>query len=103
MKRIILISTLILAACGEQGDQYAFDGSEFERRDQRVIVIEHDNVAALRRDAPDAAQREGRNLYGYSLIYPDRCEIHVADLKQPDNRTWLGHEMTHCVYGRWHG
>ncbi|MEW4468995.1 hypothetical protein AB1K62_14305 [Parasphingorhabdus sp. JC815] len=103
MRRIIILAApALLASCGQAGDGYAFDGAEFERRSQPVTVVEHASLHDLRAAAPDEAHVQGRDLMGFSYLRPDGCEIHVTDLRKSAARSWLGHEMTHCVYGRWH-
>ena len=103
MFRGIAFAGLIgLSACGESPDGYTFDGAEFERRQQPVTVVEHASLRDLKRAAPDEAHVEGRELMGFSYLRSDGCEIHVGDLRKSAARAWLGHEMTHCVYGRWH-
>ena len=102
MRRVVALAALALAACGESPDGYTFDGAEFERRQQSVTVVEHASLGDLKRAAPDEAHVEGRELQGFSYLRSDGCEIHVTDLRKSAARSWLGHEMTHCVYGRWH-
>ena len=102
MKPLTLLLSLALASCGQPSDGYAFDQAEFERRSQAVTVIEHPTLAEMRRAAPAEALVDGRALHGFSYLRPSGCEIHVTDLRAAEARLWLGHEMTHCVYGRWH-
>lgn len=102
MRRLILAATLALAGCNKAPDGYTFEQAEFERRTQSVTVIEHSTLAALRAAAPAAALSADRDLMGFSYLRPTGCEIHVTALKGGEARAWLGHEMTHCVYGRWH-
>lgn len=104
MLRLIGIATLplFLASCGADADGYDFTGAEYEKRMQDVAVVEHVTMRDLRRAAPAAAHVEGRELMGFSYLRSDGCEIHVGDLRKSAARAWLGHEMTHCVYGRWH-
>ena len=102
MHRVVALAVLALASCGESPDGYTFDGAEFERRQQPVTVVEHASLRDLKHAAPAAAQTQGRELQGFSYLRPDGCEIHVSDLRKSAARVWLGHEMTHCVYGRWH-
>lgn len=102
MKRLVLGFALILAGCNQAPDGYVFEKAEFERRTQPVTVIEHSTLTALRDAAPKEALQANRDLMGFSYLRPTGCEIHVTILKGGEARAWLGHEMTHCVYGRWH-
>ena len=102
MRFAIMPILLFLAACGQSPDGYEFEHREFERPSQYVTVVEHDTLESLRNEAPAEAFDDERELYGFSYVGPSSCEIHVADLQSSDARMWLGHEMTHCLYGRWH-
>lgn len=102
MRFAIMPILLFLAACGQSPDGYTFEQEEFDRRSQTVTVVEHPTLTALHQAAPEEALTDGRDLQGFSLIRPGTCEIHITDLRKSDARMWLGHEMTHCIYGRWH-
>lgn len=44
-------------------------------------------------------------VWGWYGIHEGVCEIHVLELKSVNNdpRMWTwGHELAHCVYGRYH-
>ena len=98
----VMAALLLVASCSEGQDGYTFETAEFERREQPVLVIEHATLRELRSAAPASAIVEGRELMGFSYLRTNGCEIHVTDLRKSAARAWLGHEMTHCVYGRWH-
>ena len=102
MRVLILGLSLALEACGQSPDGYEFGEPEFERTEQPIKVVEYASIAALRAAAPVQTEQSDRDLYAFAYIWPDRCEIHVAPVRDSDARMWLGHEMTHCVFGRWH-
>lgn len=97
-----LIPALLLAGCGEAADGYQFEGKEFERPRPGIEIVTHRSVAELRAAAPASAQAEGRELMAWAVIRPDGCTVHVVDPSAAWKPEWLGHEVAHCVWGRWH-
>ncbi|NIP24147.1 MAG: hypothetical protein GWO38_10090 [Phycisphaerae bacterium] len=50
-----------------------------------------------------AKKRE--RAYGFAVIHGNVCELHLMELRAehgPVITDW-GHELSHCVYGDWHG
>ena len=107
MKRLAALAALALAACQQQGaDGYAFERGEFDRNEIAVTVVEHPSLADLRADAARRGVRDGnREIMAFGLVSTDRpaCEIHIVDPAQDYRPEWIGHELTHCIRGRWHG
>ncbi|GAA4827555.1 hypothetical protein GCM10023232_27350 [Sphingosinicella ginsenosidimutans] len=107
MRLIAILATLMLAACQQQGaDGYAFERSEFDRREIVVTVVEHPSLADLRADAARRGVSDGnREIMAFGLVAADRpaCEIHIVDPARDYRPEWIGHELTHCIRGRWHG
>lgn len=92
----------LLAGCNAP-DGYRFDEKEFERTPVTVSIVTHETVADLRAAAPPAATvGEDHDLMAWSEIRGSRCEIHVVDPAVAYQPEWLGHELAHCVWGRWH-
>lgn len=102
-KMIAVAVALLLAGCAQQGaDGYQFDDMEFERPAPNITVVTHPSLAMLRAEAPEGAVEQGRNLYAWSYISRDACEIHVVDPRVAYQPEWIGHEAAHCIWGRWH-
>lgn len=93
---------LLLSACGQSSDGYRFETAEFERESPGVRVVVHASLAELRKAAPANAQVKGRDLYAWSYITRDACEMHIVDPRISYQPEWIGHETAHCIYGRWH-
>lgn len=84
-------------------DQYSFERKEYTQVAPIISVVEHPSLTDLRRSAPAAAQlHSDRELMAYSILNGDRCEVHIVDPAVQYAPEWMGHEFTHCVYGRWH-
>ena len=103
MKRLAILTVLLLAGCGESSDGYQFGPKEFERNPTEITIVTHPSLADLRAKAPkEAAQPENRELMGWSIIRAGGCEVHIVDPDVAWQPQWLGHEAAHCVWGRWH-
>lgn len=104
MKQLAFL-LLLLAGCDQGGaaDGYRFGQKEFDRTRPAITIVTHPTIADLRAKAPKAAQQpEGRDLMAWSIIRPDGCEVHVVDPARSYQPQWIGHEVAHCVWGRWH-
>lgn len=93
---------LFLAGC----DSVASDGYRYERGEagpvRKIVIVEHGSLVELRSAAPGAAAVEGRELMAWSLLNGERCEVHVVDPVVKYMPEWIGHEIVHCLKGRWH-
>lgn len=107
MKKFLAACALaLLASCGEApaADGYTFEQEEFFRPAQPIEIVAYDSVADLRRAASKLVKLDdGRELMAFGLIHPDKCVIHMVKPSADYQPEWIGHELTHCVYGRWHG
>ena len=69
----------------------------FENQELRITTILYQDREDLKEAHPD-------NIYssGFATLYPEdkECEIHA--LEGTDIEKTLGHELMHCLYGRWH-
>ncbi len=102
MKRAAL-ALLLLAGCGQGSDSYTFERKEFDRPQPSITIVTHPTLADLRAKAPASAKsHSGRALFAWSIIRPTNCEVHVVDPAKDWRHEWIGHEVAHCVWGRWH-
>lgn len=102
-----ICSALLLIGCdgGAGADGYRFDRAEFERSQVTVTVVTHGGSAELRQAAAQMGVRaEGRRLMAFGLVDAARpaCTIHIVDPARGYRPEWIGHELTHCIRGRWH-
>ena len=105
MKRLVLVvATVLLAGCG----RVATDGHVFMKSappvntSMRLTVVTHSTVADLRKHSRGVAVDPSRRLMAFAVVRNGVCEIHTIDPKIIYEPEWLGHELTHCIYGRWH-
>ena len=110
MYRLIAVGllALLLGACeGQNGsDGYRFGAAEYERDRIAVTIVQHDDRAAFLASARlhKVKTAEGSSLQAFTLISPDKpkCEIHIQRIATHYRPQWLGHELAHCIHGRWH-
>lgn len=105
MKRASLLfaSSVSLASCGQAEDGYRFERKEFERAQPAITIVTHPTIADLRAKAPAGAkQTKDRDLMAWSVLRSTGCEVHIVDPARSYQPIWLGHEVTHCVWGRFH-
>ncbi len=95
---------LTLSACNSE----AADGYRFERKDTEhlapdIVFVLHRNLSDLRRAAPEGTvDPETTNLMAWSKLAGNKCEVHIIDPQVSYQPEWIGHETTHCVWGKWH-
>ncbi len=100
-----ILPLLALAGCeGTTGaDGYRFGEAEFERDQVSVTLVQYDSesafIAAARREN---SYKEGIEAFGIVSKSRPECEIHVLRVADHYRPEWLGHELTHCIHGRWH-
>ena len=102
MKRLALL--LVLAAC-EPADGYRFEQRERSTDAVQVHVIEHSDHASLLSAAQAiGATEDGRETMAFALLAADgrSCTIHVVAPERQWSPEWYGHELGHCLWGRWH-
>ncbi|RIA37465.1 hypothetical protein DFR49_3350 [Hephaestia caeni] len=104
---VILVAVILLTACNQRGDDgYAFERQEFNRTHLSVTIVTHPSLADLQRAGGDAGADpgSGRELAAFSTLSATSpaCTIHIVDPHVRYEPQWLGHEMAHCIYGRFH-
>lgn len=111
MKRLAFLALALLAGCDQQpaADGYDFGRKEFTHPAPAIKIVIHKSIEDLRASAPgntiaDTAA-EGRVLMAYSIMHPGgigTCTVHIVDPAVSYQPEWIGHEVAHCIWGRWH-
>ncbi len=114
----VLVS--LVAACPasarprEAADGYVFGDAEFVRTEFKVTIVEYDDAAAVTEAAieagalvaPTVSGSYGRvvrtRVFAWSRLRDGTCEIHILKPAVRYQPELLGHELAHCIYGRWH-
>lgn len=87
------------------GDGYTLDRKEYVQTRLDVRIVEHASYRELLAAMPNGGPpRRTRKVQAWSNISPDGyCEIHIVDQAVSYTPEAIGHELAHCIYGRWHG
>jgi hypothetical protein len=94
---------LLLAGCNQSAaDGYRFERAEWFRSEQTLAVVAHPNLEELRKAADKAGAKGEGKIMAWGAIGKDRCTIHIVDPVKGYAPEYIGHEVTHCIYGRWH-
>lgn len=99
----LLAPTATFAKSGDDG--FRFTQKEWERTRFTVEVVVHPDLRSLR----TTAIREGAEFQGdiaaFSKVNTNPnapCRIHMVDPTKYFHRKYIGHELLHCMFGRWH-
>lgn len=106
----IFLATIILASC-EPGPQRGKDGYYFEQETFVRHQFSVDIVIAKDQEELNELARvhgikiaEGREAGAFARLEMSRphCTIYTIDPREIYIPEFLGHELTHCMYGSWH-
>lgn len=108
MRAVTPLTLLLLAACDGgasrvAADGYAFGEPEYTQETFTVTMVQYDSDSSFTAAAREyGADKEGLQAFG--LLSRDRqsCEIHIRRIADAYRPEWLGHELAHCIHGRWH-
>ena len=109
MKKSILaiLTVLLLASCDpapkKGADDYAFESKEYEKSTLTIEFVvlknqkEFDQAAAI--NAPGV---EGLQAFGVIQPSTNFCTLYIKDPEWEYVPEFIGHEVAHCIWGRWH-
>ena len=94
-------------------DTYAFDYREFQLNDIHIKMVYYNNIEELllyvKKYKPKILEFNDKNrtlrafaIYGQAGK-EKICTIHIVNPSIKYEPEFLGHEMTHCLFGRFHG
>lgn len=94
-------------------DEYRFEKKEYEHTELTVkIVVARSREEFAKLQAAHGLRQETVTATGnkyqteaFSVLHPrDReCIIFIKDPEWNYQPEYIGHELAHCVWGRWHG
>lgn len=115
MKHILILLTVLLVSCGDGSsnkkgaDGYYFEKETFKRTKFEIELILLNSPAEVSAEVKKRIQQvagsvETKNVAAFSIIRDSdtKCTIYTVDPKIVYEPEWLGHELTHCIYGVWH-
>ena len=109
-----LITTFLIAAAVsgfqlsdslKSADGYQFAGKEFDNTDTKIEFVIHPSYRDLRKSARDSGIENNKSVMAFSTLTGHdykRCVVHIIDPNVSYAPEYIGHEIVHCIYGRWH-
>lgn len=106
---VILIGAL--SSCGGKrsnigADGYYFEEESFTRLQTNVNVVLVKNQSEMQKLIDEHPQKiiPGRQILAFSVLSmkESSCTIYMIDPKVNYQPELIGHEFTHCLYGKWH-
>lgn len=76
-----------------------------ENVDLRVVLYPDVKQLHAAYKAKGGVAKKRERAYGFAILQGDKCELHLLELRSEYGQVmedW-GHELSHCVYGDWHG
>lgn len=90
-------------AARERGaDAFYFDKKDYTRDEFTVRVVYYDNLRILKRAYQNFGGSHGGTIYSFSVDRNGVCEIHTMDPEVWYIPQYVGHEVMHCVHGKFH-
>lgn len=109
-KRLLAITSillLILTGCDpapkKGADGYAFETKEYEKTELSITFV----ILKDQKEFDDAARMYAPGVQGlqaFGRIQPDtnNCTLYIKDPTWQYSPDFIGHEVAHCIWGRWH-
>lgn len=101
----LFLSIGLLVSCEKTSpygsDNYTFEKKEWDNKNLSIVVVTHPTYNSLRQSGP--AAKQGQELMAWAKVSENgSCEIHIVDPAVSYKPEYMGHELAHCIYGRWH-
>ena len=104
---IVLLWSGLLLSCDRNPtsgkDDYTFEVKEYSKDTVTITVKVFASTAELQKFAKDN-NINAENLAAFGKLYPseNKCTIFVVDPINTYEPEFIGHEVAHCFWGRWH-
>lgn len=84
-------------------DDYVFEGKEFEHLGFSVKIVPIPSESKFD-ELKETFMPGADGLQAFSTLNPttNACTIYIKDPLWKYSPEWIGHEMSHCIWGRWH-
>jgi|TARA_R110000803_G_scaffold183188_1_gene245539 hypothetical protein len=102
---ILLLQSITNQGSNTGADRYRFEVKEYEKTSLEVEIVisaniqEFNNYAKQYLDGP-----QDKNIQAFGRLFPstNKCIIYVRDPEWDYAPEFIGHELAHCIWGRWH-
>lgn len=108
MKKVLaILSILILAGCEpapkKGADDYLFESKEYEKTNLNIEFVILRNQSEFDQAAKQYANGvQGLEAFGILIPSENRCILYIKDPEWQYVPEFIGHEVAHCIWGRWH-
>lgn len=96
----------LLVSCDSNqvgADGYKFESKEFERTDiPLTVIVISDDKEFKRLKQQYAPNVPGLQAFGIINLQSNACTVFIKDPEWKYEPEWIGHEVSHCIWGRWH-
>ncbi len=105
---LILFSLCFLTSCDtpEAKDGYTFEEKQFERTESSVNIVLLDSRLDLLQKGWELGIPKvlDKKLVAFSRVSlkSNKCTIYIIDPQEEYQPEFLGHELAHCLWGKWH-
>ncbi len=114
VKKALLVSACFIGLVAATGanplrglDGYGFNKKEFVQDTVQVTLVTYEtqddfNKAYSKTNGENVPRGRELNAFATFNKANKTCEIHTIDPSVRYKPEFLGHELAHCFYGRWH-
>jgi hypothetical protein len=108
MKKLsIFLISLFLASCDQapktSSDGYEFGEKEYEKTQLQIEFVILKNDAEFNAAAKQyVGDTEGLQAFSRLLPSQNKCIVYIKDPNWKYEPEYIGHEVSHCIWGRWH-
>jgi hypothetical protein len=101
MVKYLLPLLFLVSSCSKQGD----DGFTFAKKEtNHPTITVHIQTYATDEELNAAAKARGvtAEVHAWGVLRGNECTIHVRDPLVAYQPEFIGHEISHCIWGRFH-
>ena len=101
---VVLLTMAIMSIANnpQATDGYVFERKQFTNSNIRVTMVYYDTLEELRLEAQIRDFGNTDHLIAFAEGHRKYCEIHTVDPEISYHPERYGHELMHCIHGRWH-
>ena len=103
----LVFVAVMMISCSDSSnmgkDGYKFEEKEYEKTKLTIeFVILKDSKEFKQAQEQYAPNVQGLQAFGRLIPSEDRCIVYIKDPDWDYVPEFIGHEIAHCVWGRWH-
>jgi len=99
---LLTMAIMSIANNPQATDGYVFERKQFTNSNIRVTMVYYDSLEELRLEAKIREFGNTDQLLAFAEGHRKFCEIHTVDPEISYHPERYGHELMHCIHGRWH-